>query len=71
MPFNKRQLPKRKSQRALMYLRLYPLEARVYRDDEGIWTASIPAASVSMTERVCGDENEIMRLIVRGPLFLI
>lgn len=65
-----KQLPERKSsQRALMYLRLHPLEARVYRNDEGgIWTASVPAATKGMVEVVCDDDDAIMRLIVRRVL---
>lgn len=64
-----KQLPKRKSQRALMHLRLYPLEARVYRNNEGIWAASVPTALNGMIEAVHGgDEDVIMRLIVQGVL---
>lgn len=50
------------------YLRLYPLEARIYRNNEGLWTVSVPSASKGMTEVVCSGGNEIMRLIDQGAL---
>lgn len=60
-----------KRQRAAsMHLRLFPIETRVYRTDDGVWMVSFPAATKGLIEKnlLNGRGNEIERLIFRGVL---
>ncbi len=53
---------------ASKYLRLHPIETRIYSTNNGLWIASVPLASVGMTEIVCRGNDEIMCLIFQGVL---
>ena len=56
---------------ALMYLRLYPIETRIYRTNGRLCTVLVPNTDVipvRMTEIVCSENDKIRSLISQGVL---